>query len=165
MAFDGIVTKQVINELDNLLIGGKINKVYQPNKNEVLFGIYSNGKNYTLLINIDSNRCRIHLTNFQKRNPLNAPNFCMLLRKHLIGMKIKAFETYGLERIVKIRLEGYDELNDLTTKEIVVELMGKHSNIILVNNKNKVLEKVSKVLLAPKDCFLFKSYFILYYLF
>lgn len=142
MAFDGIVTKQVIKELDNLLIGGKINKVYQPNKNEVLFGIYSNGKNYTLLINIDSNRCRIHLTNFQKRNPLNAPNFCMLLRKHLIGMKIKAFEMYGLERIVKIRLEGYDELNDLTTKEIVVELMGKHSNIILLNNYNTIIDSM-----------------------
>lgn len=142
MAFDGIVTRQVVKELDNLLVGGKINKVYQPNKNEVLFGIYANGKNYTLLINIDSNRCRMHLTNFQKRNPLNAPNFCMLLRKHLIGMRIKTFETYGLERIIKLVLEGYDELNDLTTKEIIVELMGKHSNIILLNNSNTIIDSM-----------------------
>ena len=133
MAFDGIVVKQVVQELNNCLLGGKINKIYQPNKNEILFGIYANQKHYSLLVNIDSTYCRMHLTNFQKQNPLHAPNFCMLLRKHLIGMKIQSFNTYGLERIVKIVLEGYNELNDLTTKELVIELMGKHSNVILLN--------------------------------
>lgn len=142
MAFDGIVTKQVISELGNCLIGGKINKVYQPNKNEILFGIYANSKHHTLLINIESNHCRMHLTNFQKPNPLHAPNFCMLLRKHLIGMKIKAFETYDLERIVKIVLEGYDELNDPTTKELMIELMGKHSNVILLNHHHKIIDSM-----------------------
>ena len=142
MAFDGIVLNKVIQELDSCLLGGKINKVYQPNKNEILFGIYANSKNYNLLINIDASNCRMHLTNFQKPNPLNAPNFCMLLRKHLIGMKIKAFETYGLERFVRIVLEGFDELNDFITKEIVVELMGKHSNVILLNNSNKIIDSM-----------------------
>lgn len=142
MAFDGIVVKKVVQELDSCLIGGKINKVYQPNKNEILFGIYANAKHYNLLINIDASNCRMHLTNFQKPNPLNAPNFCMLLRKHLIGMKIKAFETYGLERIVRIVLEGFDELNDFITKQIVVELMGKHSNVILLNTSNKIVDSM-----------------------
>lgn len=87
MAFDGIVLKQVIKELESCLLGGKINKIYQPNKNEILFGIYSNGKHYTLLVNIDASNCRMHLTNFSKPNPLNAPNFCMLLRKHLVRCK------------------------------------------------------------------------------
>lgn len=87
MAFDGIVLKQVTKELENCLLGGKINKIYQPNKNEILFGIYSNGKHYTLLINIDASNCRMHLTNYSKPNPLNAPNFCMLLRKHLVRRK------------------------------------------------------------------------------
>lgn len=87
MAFDGIVLKQVVQELGSSLIGGKVNKVYQPNKNEILFGIYSNGKHYTLLVNIDANHCRMHLTKYSKPNPLNAPNFCMLLRKHLVRCK------------------------------------------------------------------------------
>ena len=87
MAFDGIVLKQVIKELESCLLGGKINKIYQPNKNEILFGVYSNGKHYTLLVNIDANHCRMHLTNYSKPKPLNAPNFCMLLRKHLVRCK------------------------------------------------------------------------------
>lgn len=87
MAFDGIVTRAVVEELRSSLAGGKINKVYQPNKNEILFGIYSNGKNYQLLINIDYSNCRMHLTTYSKPNPLNAPNFCMLLRKHLVRCK------------------------------------------------------------------------------
>lgn len=142
MAFDGIVTKQVVHELSTCLVGGKINKVYQPNKNEILFGIYANAKHYCLLINIEATHCRMHLTDFQRPNPLNAPNFCMLLRKHLIGMKIKSFETYDLERVVKIVLEGYNELNDFITKEIVVELMGKHSNVILLNDSSKIIDSM-----------------------
>lgn len=142
MAFDGIITKQVVSELNTCLLGGKINKVYQPNKNEILFGIYANAKHYCLLINIEATHCRMHLTDFQKPNPLNAPNFCMLLRKHLIGMKIKSFETYDLERVVKIVLEGYNELNDFITKEIIVELMGKHSNIILLNDSSKIIDSM-----------------------
>lgn len=142
MAFDGIVTRQVVKELNTCLIGGKINKVYQPNKNEILFGIYANGKHYCLLINIESTHYRMHLTDIPKTNPLNAPNFCMLLRKHLIGMKIKSFETYDLERVIKIVLEGYNELNDFITKELVIELMGKHSNVILLNNSSKIIDSM-----------------------
>lgn len=142
MAFDGIVTKQVIQELNTCLIGGKINKIYQPNKNEILFGIYANSKHYCLLVNIDASNCRMHLTDVQKPNPLQAPNFCMLLRKHLVGMRIKSFQTYDLERIVKIVLEGYNDLNDFITKEVVVELMGKHSNIILLNASSKIIDSM-----------------------
>ena len=85
MAFDGIVLSKVVSELNDCLINGKINKVYEPNKNEIILGIYSNGKNYALLCNISSNSYRLHLTTNSKPNPLNAPNFCMLLRKHLVG--------------------------------------------------------------------------------
>ena len=140
MAFDGIVTKHVVEELSNCLIGGKINKVYQPNKNEVLFEIYANQKHYVLLANIDASSCRVHLTNLQKQNPLTPPNFCMLLRKHIIGMRIQSFKTYGLERILHIVLDGYDELNDFVTKEIVIELMGKHSNVILLNQSGTIID-------------------------
>ena len=89
MAFDGIVLKKVITELSSCLIGGKINKIFEPSNNEIILGIYSGGKNYALLLNILSSNYRIHLTTTSKPNPLNAPNFCMLLRKHLIGFRIK----------------------------------------------------------------------------
>ena len=135
MAFDGIITKQVVLELKNVLVNGKINKVFEPNKNEIILGIYSNGKNYALNISISSNNYRINLTTNSKPNPLNAPNFCMLLRKHLVGCRIKDIYSNSLERIVFINLEGYNELNDIVTKTLVVELMGKHSNIILLNDK------------------------------
>lgn len=142
MAFDGIVTRQIVTELNECLINGKINKVFEPNKNEILLGIYANGKNYLLNICIDSINCRINLTNSQKPNPLNAPNFCMLLRKHLIGMRIKSISNYDLERIVTIELEGFDELNDFITKKLVIELMGKHSNIILLNSNNMIIDSL-----------------------
>ncbi len=143
MAFDGITTKSVLYELQHSIQGGKINKIFEPNKNEVLLGIYSNGKNYALNICIDSNLYRIHLTTNSKPNPLNAPNFCMLLRKHLNGYKIKNISSNdNLERIVKIELEGYNELNDLTTKYLIIELMGKHSNIILLNSKFFIIDSL-----------------------
>lgn len=142
MAFDGIVTKQVVLELKSVLIEGKINKIFEPNKNEIILGIYSGGKNYALDISIASNNYRMNLTTTSKPNPLNAPNFCMLLRKHLIGAKIKDIYSNSLERIVFINFEGYNELNDLVSKTLVIELMGKHSNIILLNDKNIIIDSL-----------------------
>lgn len=142
MAFDGIVLKQVISELNTCLINGKINKIYEPNKNEILLGIYSNRKNYALNINISSNYYRLHLTTTSKPNPINAPNFCMVLRKHIIGSIIKEISISSLERIVTINLEGYNELNDIVNKKLIIELMGKHSNIILVNENNIIIDSL-----------------------
>ena len=142
MSFDGIVLKKVIAELNSCLIGGKINKVFEPNNNEIILGIYSSGINYSLLCNISSSSYRIHLTRSNKPNPLNAPNFCMLLRKHLIGFRIKSISTPVLERIVRIELEGFNELNDLQSKTLIIELMGKHSNIILINENEKIIDSI-----------------------
>lgn len=142
MAFDGIITKAIVAELNQNLINGKINKIYQPNKNEILLGIYSNGKNFALNICIDSNNYRVHLTTHTKPNPLNVHNFCMLLRKHILSYKIKSITNYDLERIIVLDLEGYNELNDLTNKKLIIELMGKHSNIILVNDKDFIIDSL-----------------------
>ena len=139
MAFDGIVTKSIVTELNQQIVGGKINKVFEPNKNEIILGIYNKGKNYALNCSISVDNYRINLTTKSKPNPLNAPNFCMLLRKHLIGGKIKNITMRGLERIVILELECYNELNDLIIKKLVVELMGKHSNIILLNDKSIII--------------------------
>ena len=142
MAFDGITMHAVIAELKTNIINAKINKVFQPSKNEIILGLYNNGKNYALNINISSNNYRMHLTTHSKPTPYVAPNFCMLLRKHLIGFRIKEFVTYGLERIIEIVLEGYNELNDIVTKKLIIELMGKHSNIIITNSKNYIIDSV-----------------------
>lgn len=142
MAFDGIFTSNIVAELNTCLVGGKVNKIYEPNKNEIILGIYAGGSNYALDICISSDSYRINLTTHSKPNPLNAPSFCMLLRKHLIGAKIKAIYTKGLERIVYIDLECYNELNDLVEKTLVVELMGKHSNIILTNSNNTIIDSL-----------------------
>lgn len=142
MAFDGIVTKQVVLELKGALVGGKVNKVFEPNKNEIILGIYCNGKNYALNISISSNNYRMNLTTNAKPNPLNAPNFCMLLRKHLVGARITDIYSNCLERIVFINFEAYNELNDLVSKKLVVELMGKHSNVILLNDKNIIIDSL-----------------------
>ena len=142
MAFDGIVTKAVVSELNTCLINGKINKIFEPNKNEILLGIYSSGKNYCLNISIDSVNYRINLTTNSKPTPQNDLNFCMVLRKHLTGGTIKRIYSNGLERIVFIDIDVYNELNDLITKTLVVELMGKHSNIILLNSEHTVIDSL-----------------------
>lgn len=142
MAFDGIVTKAVVSELNTCLINGKINKIFEPNKNEILLGIYSSGKNYCLNISIDSVNYRINLTTNSKPNPQNVLNFCMVLRKHLTGGTIKRIYSNGLERIVFIDVYVYNELNDLITKTLVVELMGKHSNVILLNSEHTVIDSL-----------------------
>ena len=142
MAFDGIVTKAVVSELNTCLINGKINKIFEPNKNEILLGIYSGGKNYCLNISIDSVNYRINLTTNSKPNPQNVLNFCMVLRKHLTGGTIRRIYSTGLERIVFIDVDVYNELNNLITKTLVVELMGKHSNIILLNSEHTVIDSL-----------------------
>ena len=140
MAFDGIVTKAITHEFKNILIGGKIDKIHQPDKNTIVLGIYSNSVHYALNICIDAHNCRINLTTNSKPNPLVAPNFCMLLRKHLIGGKISNIEMYGLERLVKIDIETINDFNEIEIKSLIIELMGKHSNIILVNDKNIIID-------------------------
>ena len=142
MAFDGITTKKIVEELNSSLCDGKINKIYEPNKNEIILGIYTKGINYALNLSIASDAYIINLTTHQKTNPLNAPGFCMLLRKHLTGAKIKRIYTLGLERIVYIDFECLDELNDLVNKKLIIELMGKHSNIILTNENNYIIDSL-----------------------
>ena len=144
MAFDGITTKAIVDELQNI-IGSKIDKIHEPDKNTIILGLYLNGKNYALNICIDSHNCRINLTTHQKENPLVAPNFCMLLRKHLLGGKISEIAMQGLERVVKISIETINEFNEIETKTLIIELMGKHSNVILTNQEEKIIDSMRHI--------------------
>ena len=140
MAFDGLVTKTIINELNKYIIGAKINKVFEPTKSDIVLGLYSKGKNFSLNICVDPNNCRFHLSTHSKANPQTAPNFCMLLRKHLIGSKIIEISSYDLERTIEFTLETYNELNDKINKKLIIEIMGHFSNVILVNDKNIIID-------------------------
>lgn len=142
MAFDGIICSAVVAELNTLILEGKINKIFEPNKNEIVIGIYSKGKNLALSINIDPVNYRINLTTHSKPNPKNVYNFCMVLRKHLTGGTIKKVYMNGLDRIIYIDIDCYNELNDHITKTLIIELMGKHSNIILVNSDNIIIDSL-----------------------
>ena len=141
MAFDGIVTKSIVKELKNI-IGYKIDKVYEPEKNTVILGLYGKSLNLMLLMCISSTNYRLHLTTQKQKNPSTAPNFCMLLRKYLIGLKIKNIYTVDLERIVFIDLENNENPNKPICRKLIIELMGKHSNIILTNSNNIIIDSL-----------------------
>lgn len=144
MAFDGIITKAIATEL-NLLSGARIDKIFEPNSNTVVLGFYLDGLNYALNICTNPQNYRINLTTHSKINPKIAPNFCMVLRKHLIGLHIKNIITNSLERIVTIEFEGFDDIDDIISKKLIVELMGKHCNIILLNDENIIIDSLRHI--------------------
>ena len=140
MAYDGLVNYCVVRELRNKIIGAKIDKIFEPNFEEILLGIYSNGNKYALDLVVSSNYYRANLTTNAKPNPSQAPNFCMTLRKYLLGTHITNIYTNGLERIIFIEFEGYNKTKDFSAKKLIIELMGKHSNIILVDDQNVIID-------------------------
>ena len=144
MAFDGIVTKAIASELQNLS-GARIDKIYQPNKNTLLLGMYLDGSNYLLNICTDAQNYRIHLTTHSKPNPKNALNFCMVLRKHLLGLHIKNIITQNLERIVIIDFEGFDDIDDIISKRLIIELMGRHCNVFLLDEQNIIIDSLRHI--------------------
>ena len=142
MAFDGITLNAVVNELQ-ILEGAKVNSINQPDKNSIVISVY-NGNNFAINIDTSANNYRIHLTTHSRKNPLNALNFCMCLRKQLNRAKIDSIYMKDLERICYIKFSTYNEMNDLVNKTLIIELMGKYSNIILVNENFKIIDALKK---------------------
>ncbi len=139
MALDGIVLNSIKNELLSKLIGGRIDKVHQPEKDEIIINIRSNSSNYKLLLTSNSSSPRIHLTTLSRKNPEQAPMFCMLLRKHLYGSNIVDIKQLELDRVIEIVFECKDELKTTVKKSLIIEMMGKHSNIIFINYDSKII--------------------------
>jgi predicted ribosome quality control (RQC) complex YloA/Tae2 family protein len=133
MAFDGLVLHAIAHELQ-ACIGGRINKIHQHSENDILLLLRAQGKNVKLLLSANPTYPRIHLTEQQFLNPMEAPMFCMLLRKHCENGVIERVEQIGLERMVHIHIRQRDELGDVSTKTIIIEIMGRHSNIILMDS-------------------------------
>ena len=142
MAFDGITLNAVVNELQ-ILKGAKVNSINQPDKNSIVISVY-NGNNFAINIDTSANNYRLHLTTHSRKNPLNALNFCMCLRKQLNRAKIDSIYMKDLERICYIKFSTYNEMNDLVNKTLIIELMGKYSNIILVNENFKIIDALKK---------------------
>ena len=145
MAFDGIVVAGLVHEFRNELIGGRIAKIAQPETDELLLTIKTNDGQRRLLISADASLPLIYLTDANKPAPMTAPNFCMLLRKHIGGGRIVDIRQPKLERIIHFTIEHLDELGDLCRKELIVEIMGKHSNIIFCTSDGKIIDSIKHV--------------------
>ncbi|KXG75976.1 Rqc2 family fibronectin-binding protein [Thermotalea metallivorans] len=146
MPLDGLVISAVVHELKEKILYGKIEKIYQPEIDEINLHIRCLGKSYRLLISASSHHPRIHLTATAKQNPPSPPMFCMLMRKHLQGGKILSVQQKEFERIIAIDVENYDELGSLSVKQLIVEIMGKHSNVVLVEkSQNKIIDSIKRI--------------------
>lgn len=145
MAFDGIVVANLAYELKEKLINGRISKIAQPETDELLLTVKSASGQYRLLISADASLPLLYLTDTNKPSPMTAPNFCMLLRKHISGGRIVDIYQPGLERIIHFKIEHLDELGDLCRKELIIEIMGKHSNIIFCSEDGKIIDSIKHV--------------------
>lgn len=145
MAFDGITIANIVSELNQTVTGGKINKIAQPENDELMITIKNNKKQYRLFLSASASLPLIYLTETNKPSPLTAPNFCMLLRKHIGSGRIVSVTQPGMERIIRFTIEHLNELGDLCTKYLIVEIMGKHSNIIFTNEDDQVIDSIKHV--------------------
>lgn len=145
MALDGLVISNIVFELGEKITGGRINKIYQPETDAIVLTIKNNRKNYRLLISANASLPLIYLTDEASVNPASAPNFCMLLRKHIGGGLITEVTQPGLERIIHIHIEHLNEMGDLCEKLLIVELMGKHSNIIFCQPDMTIIDSIKHI--------------------
>lgn len=145
MAFDGITVAAVASELDNSLTGGRLTKIAQPESDELLLTIKTSDGQRRLYISASASLPLIYLTEENKPSPMTAPSFCMLLRKHIGNGRIFGISQPGLERVICIDIEHLDELGDPCKKRLVIEIMGKHSNIIFCDDKGMILDSIKHV--------------------
>ena len=163
MALDGIVIANMVKEMNETILGGKINKIAQPEADELLLTIKNNKTQYRLLISAGASLPLIYFTQQNKPSPMTAPNFCMLLRKYIGSGKFTKIWQPGLERIIHFEIEHLNELGDLCKKDLIVEIMGKHSNIIFCDDKGMILDSIKHVgahMSSVREVLPGRSYFI-----
>lgn len=145
MAFDGIVVANLTSEIRTRIEGGKISKIAQPEKDELLFTIKNNGNTWRLLISASASLPLVYFTEVNKPSPMTAPNFCMLLRKHIGNGRILSVTQPGLERVICLEIEHLDELGDVRRKLLYIEMMGKHSNIIFCQEDGTMIDSIKHI--------------------
>ncbi len=145
MAFDAGMLSFVLNEINEKIGGGKVEKIYQPARDELVFLIRNYGNTQRLLINAGSRCPRINITNTKSENPQKAPMLCMLFRKHLQGAVFKGAEQLGFERAARLSFDAFDDMGFHCEKHVIVEMMGKYSNIVLTDGNDKILTVLRQV--------------------
>ena len=145
MALDGITLSMLKNEISEKLIGARVDKIHQPSKEELVIALRWNGGNGKLLISASASGPRIHFTESSVDNPKNPPMFCMLMRKHLSGAKLVEIEQFGLERMLHISFSTYNEFGDPVIIKLAVEIMGRHSNIMLIGPDGRIIDAIKRV--------------------
>lgn len=145
MAFDGIVIANIVKDMRDCLLGGRIYKIYQPEPDEINLVIKNNGTTYRFMLNASATLPLAYFLNENKANPQTAPNFCMLLRKYIGNGRIIAVNQPAFERIIEIEIEHLDEMGDICRKKLITELMGKYSNIIFVDDNNRIIDAIKRV--------------------
>lgn len=145
MAFDGITVSAIKAEIEDKILGGRIDKVYQPEKDEIILGIRSMGQAYKLLLTSNASNPKFHFTQTNPSNPMTPPLFCMVMRKHLQSGKIIKIEQPDFDRILNIYVESLNELGDYSVKKLVLEIMSRHSNIILTDENNTILDCIKHI--------------------
>ncbi|MDD4146253.1 MAG: NFACT family protein, partial [Clostridia bacterium] len=146
MSFDGIVLRAVTMELATKLSGARIDKIYQPAKQQIILTLRQKEASYKLLLSSLAQEARVHLVSQTTPNPPQPPVFCMVLRKHLEGGRILSFTQQNLDRVLEINCEVLDELGEKAQRKIIIEIMGKHSNILLLNpQQNKIIDALRRV--------------------
>ncbi len=144
MALDGAFLYAVKQELSSL-IGGRIDKIYQPSREEIIIAIRSEGSTKKLLFSSGANCARVHITETSPENPKTPPMFCMLMRKHLGGGKLLSIRQDGLERILYFDFECMNEIGDMVKVTVAIEIMGRCSNIILISGEGRVIDAIRRV--------------------
>lgn len=145
MAFDGITIANLVYDLNQKIVSGRIAKIAQPEKDELLLSHKGSRENFRLLISANASLPLLYFTETNKPSPMTAPNFCMLLRKHIANGRILSVTQPGFERIVRFEIEHLDEMGDLRRKYLIVELMGKHSNIIFCDENDMILDSIKHI--------------------
>lgn len=145
MPLDALCLSGVVHELQNALSGAKIDKIYQPGRDEVVLALRAPAGNVKLLLSANPSHPRAHLTQISRENPDKPPMFCMLLRKHLSGARLLELVQPPMERVVDLRLEALDELGDRVERRLVLEAMGRHSNLILLDGEGRIMECLRRV--------------------
>lgn len=145
MSFDGMFIHYLCQEIAPKLVDGRIDKIHQPEKDELTLSIKGKAGTQTLFISVDSSIPHFMLTTQKKENPQQPPMFCMLLRKHLLGSRILAFKQIGYERIIEIAIEGRNDFGEIETKKLYLEIMGKHSNLILTREDNTIIDSIKRI--------------------
>ena len=148
MAFDGITVAALVRELNHTLTGGRISKIAQPEADELLITVKNQKNTCRLFLSADASLPLAYLTETNKLSPMTAPNFCMLLRKHIGSARILSVTQPGLERVITISLEHLNEMGDLCRKKLHIEIMGKHSNLIFCDEDDRIIDSIKHVPLS-----------------